>query len=329
MHGCACARHMHRKHVLCASLHNLLPRNPSAAVRYGVMVQWRVAKEWGTRCGCAWLFSSWLSFFPLCEDLRMASLLWDSCRLLTLYSSPCVPSVSLSCPPVGHERAIFLSLLHILAFLSGSEVHIQPQSSDPERVCCISDNIREQIRQSYGGAGRAGVRESVGSHIHGGRAGRGSEGEAHEEKKTVQHVCFYMVELLLLKSVNRAPEILWSLLAVSHLPSLPLSFTLSIFFPLTRTRNTLNNLSNKLLSCVIGEWDELSSWGECKAYLWPLCVSACHLPHIISIGSLQKRWALSFPLPLPWHWRKHWPEKSLFQIERRKQATDGRKPIVL
>lgn len=80
------------------------------------------------------------------------------CRLLTLYSSLCVPSVSLSCPPVGHERAIFLSLLHILAFLSGSEVHIQPQSSDPERVCCISDNIREQIRQSYGGAGRAGVK---------------------------------------------------------------------------------------------------------------------------------------------------------------------------
>lgn len=138
-----------------------------------------------------------------------------------------------------------------------------------------------------------------------------------------------MVELLLLKSVNKAPEILWSLLAVSHLPSFPLSFTLYIFFPLTRTRNTLNNLSNKLLSCVIGEWDELLSWGECKAYLWPLCVNACHLPHIISIGSLQKRWALSFPLPLPWHWRKHWPEKSLFQIERRKQATDGRKPIVM
>lgn len=181
MHGCARARHMHRKHVLCASLHNLLPRNPSAAVRCGDMVQWRVAKEWGTRCGCAWLFSSWLSFFPLCEDLRMASLLWDSCRLLTLYSSPCVPSVSLSCPPVGHERAIFLSLLHILAFLSGSEVHIQPQSSDPERVCCISDNIREQIRQSYGGA-EPGWSKVLGVTYMGEEQGGGVKGR-HMRKK--------------------------------------------------------------------------------------------------------------------------------------------------
>lgn len=229
MHGCARARHMHRKHVLCASLHNLLPRNPSAAVRCGVMVQWRVAKEWGTRCGCAWLFSSWLSFFPLCEDLRMASLLWDSCRLLTLYSSLCVPSVSLSCPPVGHERAIFLSLLHILAFLSGSEVHIQPQSSDPERVCCISDNIREQIRQSYGGAGRAGVRESVGSHIHGGRAGRGSEGEAHEEKKQCSMFASTWLSCCcwsLLIKLQRSSGVCW----LSHIFRLSLSLSLSIYF---------------------------------------------------------------------------------------------------
>ena len=51
-----------------------------------------------------------------------------------------------------------------------------------------------------------------------------------KKKKTVQHVCFYMVELLLLESVNKAPEILWSLLAVSHLPSLSLSLSLSLYF---------------------------------------------------------------------------------------------------
>ena len=38
-----------------------------------------------------------------------------------------------------------------------------------------------------------------------------------------------MVELLLLESVNKAPEILWSLLAVSHLPSLSLSLSLYFF----------------------------------------------------------------------------------------------------
>lgn len=103
------------------------------------------------------------------------------CRLLTLYSSLCVPSVSLSCPPVGHERAIFLSLLHILAFLSGSEVHIQPQSSDPERVCCISDNIREQIRQSYGGA-EPGWSKVLGVTYMGEEQGGGVKGR-HMRKK--------------------------------------------------------------------------------------------------------------------------------------------------
>lgn len=151
------------------------------------------------------------------------------CRLLTLYSSLCVPSVSLSCPPVGHERAIFLSLLHILAFLSGSEVHIQPQSSDPERVCCISDNIREQIRQSYGGAGRAGVRESVGSHIHGGRAGRGSEGEAHEEKKQCSMFASTWLSCCcwsLLIKLQRSSGVCW----LSHIFLLSLSLSLSIYF---------------------------------------------------------------------------------------------------
>lgn len=228
MHGCACARHMHRKHVLCASLHNLLPRNPSAAVRCGDMVQWRVAKEWGTRCGCAWLFSSWLSFFPLCEDLRMASLLWDSCRLLTLYSSPCVPSVSLSCPPVGHERAIFLSLLHILAFLSGSEVHIQPQSSDPERVCCISDNIREQIRQSYGGA-EPGWSKVLGVTYMGEEQGGGVKGRHMRKKKQCSMFASTWLSCCcwsLLIKLQRSSGVCW----LSHIFLLSLSLSLSLYF---------------------------------------------------------------------------------------------------
>lgn len=188
----------------------------------------------GTRCGWVWVLSYCLSR-P--QKGRFSVRLVTSLHLLC----PHVPSVSLAVPPVGHERTPFLFLFPILAFfllLSGSEIHIHPQSSHPQKGCFISDNIKEQIRQSVTEQAKQGW--SKVTHIwkirkmtrRPGRMGvwgkRGSRWE-----KSVQHVSFHM-----------APEIFFTvmlkcLLAAFYLPCFRPHFSLNRRFPLARMRNTL------------------------------------------------------------------------------------------
>lgn len=150
---------MHRKKVPCAPLHCLPVWTLSAAVRCCVLMQRKVVKELGNPL---WLCMSVLLLAVFLLSLRRPLNGRSSVRLTTPLPLLCphVPSVSLSSPPVGHERAPSLSLLLVLALyfslLSGGEIQVQPQGSDPQTGCYISDNIRGQIRQEVRGPAEQG-----------------------------------------------------------------------------------------------------------------------------------------------------------------------------
>lgn len=191
MHGCAYAGHMYRKHALCAPC----TIRPAVELISCCQVLRFAAMECYKRVGNPlWFCMSILlpSVFLLSlwrpQNGRCAARLSTSLPLLC----PLVPSVSLSFPPVGHEKALLLSRLPILAFLlllSAGEIHIQSQSSDPQKGFCISDNIREQIRQSIRGLAKHGWSKVLGVIYMGKkmtrRAGRlGVWGEREGDEKS-------------------------------------------------------------------------------------------------------------------------------------------------
>lgn len=97
-----------------------------------------------------WVFPFWLPFLFLCEDLKMAGLLWNS-WLLPPSSAPTFPLSLYPSLLFGMKEPhffLFFPFWPSFSCLTGSETRIQPQSSDPQKGCRISDNIKEQIRQS-------------------------------------------------------------------------------------------------------------------------------------------------------------------------------------
>lgn len=161
MHGCPHAWHMPR--VGYALLHSLLLQSPSAAVRWSALMELKVTKEWGPRCGI-------LSVLLLAAFLAS---LWGSLKRQLLCEtfdfSPPYPlpqrSLCLSTLPSCWAWKSPASFSSSLACLTGSEIHIQPQSSDPQNRCCVSDTIKEQIRQSVKELAKQRLKSGVGSRI--------------------------------------------------------------------------------------------------------------------------------------------------------------------
>lgn len=161
MHGCPHAWHMPR--VGYALLHSLPLQSPSAAVRWNALMQLKVTKEWGARCGIlsVHLLAAFLT------SLR-GSLKWQLfCE--TFDFSPPYPlprrSLCLSTLPSCWAWKSPASFSSSLACLTGSKIHIQPQSSDPRNRCCIFGTIKEQIRQSVRELAKQRLKSGVGSHI--------------------------------------------------------------------------------------------------------------------------------------------------------------------